>query len=230
MFFDPMYFIFLLPAIALAGWAQLKVRSAIAEAREVPAKSRLSGAEAATYILRSHGLQNVGVEVTSGVMGDHYDPRAKVLRLSPDVYHNRSVASLSIAAHEAGHAIQDAEGYAPLTIRNAVVPMASFGSNASWFLLFAGYLFQSYNLILVGIGLFSVVVFFQIVNLPVEYNASARAKEILTSNSLITPQEDGLVKRVLSAAALTYVAATVTSLLTLLYYLMRFGVLGGDRK
>ena len=224
MYFDPMYFVFLLPAILLAGWAQLKVRTAFSEASRVTPSSGLSGAEAAAAILSSHGLRNVGVEVTNGFLGDHYDPRHKVLRLSPDVYRGRSLAALGVAAHEAGHALQDAQGYAPLVVRNAIVPLASVGSNLSWGLLLVGMLLNWFNLVLLGIALFSLVVVFQVINLPVEYNASARAKEILLSRGIISPAEQGMVSNVLSAAAMTYVAATITAILTLLYYLIRFGV------
>ncbi|MCB0339257.1 MAG: zinc metallopeptidase [Bdellovibrionales bacterium] len=230
MFFDPMYLVFILPAILLAGYAQLKVRSTYAQASQYSPRSGMSGAEAASQILRAYGLHRVGIELSEGQLSDHYDPREKVLRLSPDVYRGRSLAALGIAAHEAGHAIQDAKHYAPLVARNAIVPMASFGSSASWIMLMAGLMINSFNLVLFGIVLFSLVVIFQLINLPVEYDASSRAKEVLVSKGLISPDELPIVKNVLSAAALTYVAATLTSILTLLYYLVRFGVIGGRRE
>ncbi|MDO8628985.1 MAG: zinc metallopeptidase, partial [Phycisphaerales bacterium] len=151
------------------------------------------------------------------------DPKHKVLRLSPDVYQGRTLASLGIAAHEVGHAIQDAAGYGPLAIRNGLVPMASIGSNISILLIIAGLVLSAmvpgaHFLAVAGLGLFAVVVLFQLVNLPVEYNASARARQILLSNGMITADEDRVVGKVLSAAALTYVAATITAILTLLYY------------
>ncbi|MCB0323813.1 MAG: zinc metallopeptidase [Bdellovibrionales bacterium] len=227
--FDPMYFLFLLPAIALAGWAQLRVRSTFNEAHQIAAASRLSGAQVAQQILAAEGISDVGIERAEGFLGDHYDPRHKVLRLSDDVYNGRSLAALGIAAHEVGHAVQHAQRYAPLVVRNAVVPMASFGSNASWFLLFLGAMMSSFNLILAGIFLYSTVVFFQLVNLPVEFDASSRARAILLRRGIVSPAEDKTVGKVLNAAAMTYVAATITAVLTLLYYLMRFGLLG-DRE
>lgn len=225
MYFDPLYFLFLLPAILLSVWAQLKVRSTFAKASEIRPSSGMSGAEAGAAILSSYGLSSVRVEMTQGFLGDHYDPRQKVLRLSPDVYQGRSLAAVGVAAHEAGHALQDAQGYKPLVVRNAIVPTASIGSNLSWVLLFLGFMLSSFSLIALGIALFSAVVLFQIVNLPVEYNASARAKDVLVRYNIISPSERGAVSRVLDAAALTYVAATITAILTLLYYLYRSGLL-----
>lgn len=226
-YFDPMYFVFLAPALLLAGWAQLSVKRAYAQASQVASSAQLSGAEAARRLLESQGVRNVRVEETGGMLSDHYDPKKKVLRLSQDVYSGRSLAALGIAAHEAGHAFQDAEGYAPLVLRNGIVPLASFGSSASWFLMFGGFLLGSMNLIILGIGLFSLVVVFQLVNLPVEFNASSRARKLLLSSGLVATEEDQTVGKVLNAAALTYVAATVSAILTLLYYLWRMGLLGG---
>ncbi len=222
-FFDPMYFVYVGPAILLALWAQMKVKTAYAQASRLRARSGLSGAETAQRILNAYGITSVAIEPAKSFLGDHYDPRQKVLRLSPDVYQGRSLASLGIAAHEVGHAIQDAAGYGPLAIRNGLVPMASIGSNISIFLIIAGAILSAmvpgaHYLAVVGLGMFAVVVLFQIVNLPVEYNASARAREILLNNSMITTEEDRVVGKVLSAAALTYVAATITAVLTLLYY------------
>ena len=228
--FDPMYFMFLGPALLLGIWAQFKFKSAYATASQIETSSRLSGAQVARGILDSFSLQNVGIEPSHGFMSDHYDPKAKMLRLSPEVYEGRSIASLGIAAHEAGHAIQDAQRYAPLVMRNGIVPMAAIGSNASWFLLFMGFLLNSMNFIILGIGLFSLVVVFQLINLPVEFDASRRAKELLVSKGFISPQEQRAVAKVLDAAALTYVAATVTAILTLLYYLMRSGLIGGNSR
>ena len=151
-----------------------------------------------------------------------------MLRLSPDVYHGSSLAALGVAAHEVGHAIQDAEKYSMLVVRNAIVPMASMGSNASWIIMMIGFFMSSMNLILLGVGLFSLVVIFQVVNLPVEFDASKRAKEILVNRGFISPQEQAGVARVLDAAAMTYVAATISAILTLLYYLWRLGIIGGS--
>jgi len=231
--FDPLYFIMLIPAMLLAGWAQMKVKSAFARASKMPASGRMSGAEAAHRILQAHGLQRVAIEETRGFLGDHYDPRAKVLRLSRDVYHGRSLASMGVAAHEAGHAIQDASGYAPLKLRNGIVPLAHVGSSLSMIIFIVGMVLSAtaigQGLILVGIVLFSLTVVFQLVNLPVEFDASKRARQVLVANGIVAQREDAEVGKVLNAAALTYVAATVSAILTLLYLLMRSGLLGGSR-
>jgi Zn-dependent membrane protease YugP len=168
-------------------------------------------------------------------MTDHYDPRHKVLRLSEPVYAGRSLAALGIAAHEAGHAMQDARGYAPLRLRNGLVPLASFGGGLAWIIIFAGFLLSQVShtlgnhLVLLGIGAFSLVVVFQLVNLPVEYDASRRARVALIDGGLISQDEDVYVRKVLDAAALTYVAATLSSVMTLLYFLFRSGLIGGRR-
>jgi len=220
MFFNPMYFLFIAPAVLLGLWAQMRVKSTYAEARRQAAP--LSGAAAARHILNSSGLQDVGVEQVGGFLSDHYDPRAKVLRLSPEVYQSRSLAAVGIAAHEAGHAIQDAKDYGPLVIRNAAVPAANFGSSAGIILLILGAVMNFLPLLLLGIGLFGVVVFFQVVNLPVEFNASSRAKAQLVELGIVDRQELKHVDKVLDAAAWTYVAATLQAVLTLLYYIMIF--------
>ena len=182
---------------------------------------------AARRILDAAGLHNVAIEAIPGQLSDHYDPRHKVLRLSADNYHEHSLAAVGIAAHEAGHAIQDAAGYIPLVVRNLAVPAANFGSGASMFLLLFGVLFNWFGLILLGIIAFSGVVVFQLVNLPVEFNASSRAKALLVEYGIVNQYEMGPVNNVLNAAALTYVAATLQSVLTLLYYVMVFT--GGRR-
>ena len=226
MFFDPWYFIYIAPALLLAFWAQMKIRSTYATAQEQPAP--LSGAAAARHILDSAGLQNVDIEEVPGHLSDHYDPRHKVLRLSYDVSRQRSLAAVGIAAHEAGHAIQDARNYAPLVVRNAAVPVAGFGSGVSWILLLIGMVLGIPSLLWIGIGAFACVVVFQLVNLPVEFNASSRAKEQLVALGIVEPQQMVYVNKVLNAAAMTYVAATLQSVLTLLYYIMRFT--GGSRE
>jgi Zn-dependent membrane protease YugP len=172
-------------------------------------------------VLDGAGLHHVGIEMVPGHLSDHYDPRDKILRLSPEVFQSRSLAAVGIAAHEAGHALQDAHGYAPLVIRNAAVPAASFGSGISWLLLVLGVIFTNPYLLWAGIAAFGAVVFFQLVNLPVEFNASSRAKAELVGLGIVRHQEMGAVNSVLNAAALTYVAATLQSVLTLLYYIMR---------
>jgi|CXWL01.1.fsa_nt_gi Zn-dependent membrane protease YugP len=232
MIFDPIYFLFVGPAILLAMWAQFRVKSAYAQAAQHTARSGLSGAETAQRILNAYGIPNVAIEPVKSFLGDHYDPKHKVLRLSPEVYHGRSLASLGIAAHEVGHAIQDSTGYGPLAIRNGLVPMASVGSNLSVIMVIVGMAIGAAlpwgrYIAVAGLGLFAVVVLFQLVNLPVEYNASARARDILVRQGMVTVEEDRVVKKVLSAAALTYVAATITAILTLLYLVVR--VYGGRR-
>lgn len=221
MILDPLYFIIVGPGILLAIWAQFKVHSAFNAGKQVRAASGLSGAEVAYRILEFFGLERVvGIELTQGMLGDHYDPLHKTLRLSPDVYNGHSLAALGIAAHEVGHAIQHARGYAPLKLRNAIVPMASIGSNLSYFVIFMGLIMSSAGLIMAGLVLFSTVVFFQLVNLPVEFDASRRAKEVLVQRGFISNAESATVNNVLGAAAMTYVAATVSSILTLVYYLL----------
>jgi uncharacterized protein len=218
MFFDPMYFLYIAPAVLLGLWAQMRIHTAYAQAQQLPAP--LSGAAAARHILDSAGLQGVSIEQIPGRLSDHYDPRDKVLRLSPEVYESRTLAAVGIAAHEAGHAMQDALAYAPLAIRNAVVPVAGIGSNVGVILIVIGAVMRMNPvLIWAGIALFSAFVAFQIVNLPVEFNASARAKVQLVSLGIINEEELHYVSKVLSAAALTYVAATLQAIMTLLYYL-----------
>ena len=212
--------IFIAPALILGLWAQYRVKSTYNSAARVPAS--LSGAAAARHILNSAGLYDVDIEQVPGHLSDHYDPRSRVLRLSPDVYHGASQASVGIAAHEAGHAIQHARNYAPLVIRNAAVPAANFGSNASFIMLMLGMFLQMPFLILLGIAVFGAFVFFQVVNLPVEFDASARAKAQLVDLGIVPRQEMTYVNKVLNAAALTYVAATLQAVLTLLYYILRF--------
>jgi uncharacterized protein len=221
MFFDPWYFLYIAPAMLLAFLAQMWVQSAYAKAREVPA--RMSGASAAREVLNSAGLSGVEIEEIPGRMTDHYDPRHKVLRLSSDVYHSRSQAAVGIAAHEAGHAIQDAKHYAPLVVRNLAVPAANFGSGLGIWMVVLGAIAGIQPLVVVGIIAFSCVVAFQLINLPVEFDASARAKRLLVDQQIVSPAEMGHVKSVLNAAALTYVAATLQAILTLLYLLARFG-------
>ncbi len=218
MIFDPMYFVFIGPAILLAAWAQYRVKSAYARGSKHQARSGLSGAQTAQRILNAYGISDVAIEPVQSFLGDHYDPRKKVLRLSPDVYHGRSLASLGIAAHEVGHAIQHAHSYGPLALRSALVPMASVGSNLSIFLILGGFFLQMAGLAVAGIVLFGFVVLFQLINLPVEFNASSRARQILLNQGMVTAEEDLVVGKVLSAAAMTYVAATLTAILTLLYY------------
>jgi uncharacterized protein len=226
------YLLWMAPALLLAFWAQWKVRGTYAAAAEVP--SRLSGAAAARHILDSAGLQNISIEPIAGQLTDHYDPNAKVLRLSEGVFGSRSAAAVGIAAHEAGHALQDAQRYAPLVIRNIAVPAAQFGSGIGVVLLMlgAGLAFRGVAagtpLIWLGIAGFACVAAFQLINLPVEFDASNRAKQLLISHGIVGNQEMTYVNDVLNAAAWTYVAATLQSVLTVLYYVMQFT--GGSRN
>jgi Zn-dependent membrane protease YugP len=197
------------------------------------ASTGITGAQTAYAILQAEGISDVGIEPIAGQLSDHYDPTTKTLRLSEGVYGSDSLAALGIAAHEVGHALQDAHRYPLMVLRGALVPMASFGSGMSWVVIMAGMFMLAMHLVLgkvvllAGIGLFSLTVLFQLVNLPVEFDASRRARIALVQHGLIAPDEDEVVKRVLDAAALTYVAATLTTVLTLLYYLWRSGLLGG---
>ncbi len=229
MFFDPLYFLILAPGILLALWAQLRVKSAYAEADRIAAASGYTGAQAASALLHAAGVPPVDIEPVQGFLSDHYVPGQHVLRLSPPVYAGRSLAALGIAAHEAGHAIQDADHYPLLVVRNGLVPLAGIGSNLSWIIIFAGFVLGWAGLVYLGIIAFAIVVLFQLINLPVEFDASRRARVALVGSNLITPEEDVIVGRVLHAAALTYVAATLTSALTLIYFLIRSGLLGGGR-
>jgi Zn-dependent membrane protease YugP len=222
MFFDPVYFLFLAPALLLAFIAQMRIRSTYAAAQQVPAN--LSGAAAARHMLDSAGLHDVAIEPIPGELSDHYDPRAKVLRLSEGVYAQRSLAAVGIAAHEAGHALQDAQRYAPLVIRNLAVPAASFGGNISFLMIIAGAIIPGWKfLIPLGIIAFSAVVVFQLINLPVEFDASNRAKRQLVEYGIVPQQQMTYVNSVLNAAAWTYVAATLQAIGTLLYLVFRFG-------
>jgi Zn-dependent membrane protease YugP len=216
----------LAPALLLGLWAQARVKSAFARGAEEPAP--MSGAAAARYVLDSAGLHNVDIEPVEGHMTDHYDPSSKVLRLSPQVYGGQSMAAVGVAAHEAGHAIQDARGYSMLMLRNAIVPLANFGGGISMTLMMIGFLLSSLMLIKIGIIAFSAMVFFQLVNLPVEFDASRRAKAELDALGVVPRHEQEHVRQVLNAAAWTYVAGTLQSVLTLLYFVIRFGGGGHD--
>lgn len=216
MIFDPRYFLFLAPAILLMLWAQMRVKSAFAHGMRIPAP--LSGAAAARHILDQAGCQHVDIEETHGQLSDHYDPRSRVLRLSRDVYHSRSAAAVGIAAHEAGHALQHAQRYFPLVIRNAAVPAATFGPTAFMILLIIGMVIQSMGLVLLGLVAYCGLLFFQLVNLPVEFDASNRAKRVLGELNIVDQEGAIAVRSVLNAAGWTYVAATLQTLMTILYW------------
>jgi Zn-dependent membrane protease YugP len=230
MFFDPIYFLFALPGLALSLWAQFKVKSTFGRYSQVPAQSGMSGAEAARELIRRRGIEGVSVEATPGTLSDHYDPFHKVLRLSQDVYAGRSLAALGVAAHEAGHAIQHAQAYGPLKFRSLLVRPANLGSNLGVILTGVGLMLQASSLTLIGILLFSAAVLFTLVTLPVEFDASRRAVIALRELGMVTAEESNGAKAVLDAAAWTYVAAALTAVLQLLYFLMRAGLLGGRRQ
>ena len=220
LIWDPLYYILALPALLLGLWAEMRIKIAYSQAQQRPAP--LSGAAAARHILDSAGIQNVEIEAIPGNLTDHYDSRAKVLRLSEEVYQSRTLAAVGIAAHESGHAIQDARAYAPLTMRNAIVSTANIGSSLGMLLFFLGMMLHMNQLLMhIGIVLFGCVVVFQLINLPVEFNASNRAKAQLVQLGIINEEELVYVKKVLSAAALTYVAATLQAIMTLVYLIMR---------
>lgn len=230
MYFDTTYLLITLPGLALSLWASFKVKSTFAKYSQVQAQSGLSGAEAARELLRSRGVRDVRVEQTEGFLSDHYDPAAKTLRLSPDVYSGRSLASLGVAAHEAGHALQHASGYGPLKFRSWVVKPATLGSNLGVYIMLGGLFLQATSIVWLGVVMFSAFVAFTLITLPVEFNASSRAVAALQGAGMITAQEAEPTKRVLDAAALTYVAAAISAVLQLVYFLWRAGLFGGRRE
>jgi Zn-dependent membrane protease YugP len=216
MIFDPWYFVWVAPALLLAFWAQWKVKSSFAAASREPAP--LSGAAAARHILDAAGFRDVTIEQVPGQLTDHYDPRTKVLRLSEGVYGSRSLAAVGIAAHEAGHALQDAENYSVMAVRNAAVGAANFGSGFGGIVFIIGLAMALKPVAWLGLALFSGTVFFQLVNLPVEIDASNRAKAALVNLGIVPAADMPAVNSVLNAAAWTYVAGTLQAVLTLLYY------------
>lgn len=220
-FFNPLYLVFALPALILGLWAQARVRSAFARYSKVRAASGITGAQAARRILDANGLYNVAVERVSGFLSDHYDPRSKTLRLSPNVYESPSLASVGVAAHEAGHALQDQQAYAPLKLRSAMVPSVQIGSWLGPIIFFIGLMMSSAagnTIAWIGLIFFGATAVFALVTLPVEFDASKRAKQLLVSQGIVGAQEMQGVNSVLDAAALTYVAGAVQAIMTLLYY------------
>ncbi|WP_429699415.1 zinc metallopeptidase [Alteribacter keqinensis] len=206
-------------------WAQMRVKSAFKKYSQVPASSGMSGAEVAKKILNDNGIYDVTVEPVKGKLTDHYDPRSKTVRLSESNYYGNSVAGAAVAAHEVGHAIQDAEDYAFLRFRHALVPVANLGQNFSFFLILAGMLLTQTNLLLAGIVLMSFAVLFQLVTLPVEFNASSRAMDQVISVGVIRNDEEKQTKKVLNAAALTYVAGAVVAVLELVRFILMYFVM-----
>lgn len=225
---DPLYYIILAPALLLGMWAQWRVRSAFQDGMIRPAP--LSGAAAARLILDQGGLHDVPIEEVPGELSDHYDPRTNTVRLSSAVYRTRSLAAVGIAAHEVGHALQHSQHYAPLVMRNFAVPAAVVGPNLSMMLIIFGAMLRFPPMISIGLVIFSGVVAFQLINLPVEFDASARAKRLLSELNVVDSDGSAVVRNVLSAAAWTYVAGTLQAILTLAYLVLRFGGSGRSRN
>jgi Zn-dependent membrane protease YugP len=228
MYFDPMYFLFIAPAFIFSLWASWRTKANFKTYSKVPVSSGMSGAEAARRLLDGAGINDVQIGRSRGMLSDHYNPVNKTLALSDGVFDSRSLAAVGIAAHEAGHAIQHAKHYGPLKLRSMLVPTASIGSNLGYMVMLLG-LFISPNLVLVGAVLFSAVLIFQIVTLPVEFDASNRAKALVVEKGIVGVAERRGMDKVLNAAAMTYVAAVASSISTLLYFLVRSGLLGGSR-
>ena len=220
MFFDPMYFIIVGPGMLLALWASFKVKSTFKRYSGVAIANRMSGAQVARELLSRSGIQNVAVEEHQGFMSDHYHPIKRVVRLSPDVYRGQSISAVGVAAHEVGHAIQHHQRYALMQVRQNLVGPANVGSSFSWILVMLGIFLHMAGMVWLGIILFSGVVLFQLVTLPVELDASKRAKVNLIQTGIISSAEGVHVGKVLNAAAMTYVAALITSILTLLYFVL----------
>ena len=222
-YFDPTYILIIIAAI-ISLIVQWRVNSAFSKYSRVASMSGMTGAQAARMILQSNGINDVSVQRISGKLTDHYNPSTKVLNLSESVYGSTSVAAIGVAAHECGHAIQHARGYFPLSLRTALVPVANIGSQLSWVFIIVGAILSfNQTLITIGIIMFSAAVLFQLVTLPVEFNASARALEQLESNGILYRDEVSQTRKVLSAAALTYVAAAATAILQLLRLIILFG-------
>ncbi len=221
MYFDPVYFLFVGPALLLSLWASWKTKSTFKKYSRVPTFGGLTGAQAAQRLLDQAGIHDVEIVAHRGTLTDHYNPLKKTLALSEPVYGSTSIAAVGVACHEAGHAIQHAKAYKPLWLRSALVPTVGIGSKLGMGSIFAGMIFHSNSLILVGALLFSTVLLFQLVTLPVEFDASHRAKKLTVAYGIVSGSESIGVNKVLNAAALTYVAAAISTLMTLLYYLMR---------
>lgn len=221
MIFDPVYFLFIIPPLLLSLWASWKTKSAFKKYSRVPVATGLSGADAAARLLDAAGIRDVKVVRSRGMLSDHYNPTTKTLALSEGVHDSRSVAAVGIAAHEAGHAIQHARSYKPMWLRSLLVPTANIGSNLGYMVMLFGLLLSSAEMIYVGAILFAAVLLFQLVTLPVEFDATARAKALVVENGIVSVAERPGMDKVLNAAAMTYIAAAVSTLMTLLYFLMR---------
>ncbi len=221
-YFDYYYLILVVPTLLLAIWAQVQVKTTYRKYSRVPNSRGMTGAYAAQAVLNFYGITDVRIERVSGNLTDHYDPRSKVIRLSDGVYNSSTVAAIGIACHEAGHAAQHAENYAPIKIRNAIIPVCNIGSTIGIPLALIGWIFSFSILIYVGLGLYAAVFIFQVATLPVEFNASRRAIKVIDETQLLRDDEIGGAKKVLAAAAMTYVASMIVSLANLLRLLLRF--------
>jgi len=236
MYMDPLYWLFIGAGMLLSLWAQFRVKSAFSRYSQVASRSGLTGADVAQRILQANGINGVRIEGIRGSLTDHYDPKTRTLRLSEGVYGTRSIAAAGIAAHEVGHAIQHAQNYGPLKFRSAWVPVANLGGGLSMMVIMAALALggaataTGQSLATAGILMFATTTVFTLVTLPVEFDASRRALATLESGGVMPKDEIAGARKVLSAAALTYVAAFVTSLLTLFYYLVRLGFVGGNRN
>lgn len=217
------YFIFMVPALIVTLWAQFKMKSTFSKYNQVPTIQGLTGAQAARRILDMNGLQSVQIEMVQGNLSDHYDPKTNIVRLSQATYGQATVGAVGVAAHECGHAVQHAEGYGPIKVRSALVPISNLGSTLSVPLIIIGLLLGFTQLAYVGIALFGLAVLFQLVTLPVEFNASSRAIATLDQSGMVTPEENNGVRKVLTAAALTYLAGLLSSVMQLLYFVTLAG-------
>lgn len=229
MFFDPIFLLIGIPPLLLSLWASFQVKATFNHYHQVRARSGVSGAEAAAHLLQAKGVQGVKIEEVQGFLSDHYDPFAKTLRLSPDVYRGHSLAAIGVAAHEAGHAIQHATAYGPLKFRSMVVKPAQIGSNLGPYLLMGGMAMHSTGMVLAGVVLFAFFTLFTLVTLPVEFDASRRAVVALQEAGIVGGSEAEDTWKVLRAAAMTYVAGAIAAITQLLYFLWRAGLLGGSR-
>ncbi len=219
MLFSSSYFLFIIPPMLLLLYAQWRVKSTFNKYSKIPNQRGMSGAEVARALLDANGLRDIPVEMINGELSDHYDPRSRTMRLSKPVYMSRSVAALGIAAHETGHAIQQQRGYVPLQLRSAIAPAASIGSNLGWIMILAGVFIQMTALAWLGIAFFAAGTVFALITLPVEFNASSRAMNMLTTMGIVDRTEADQNRQVLNAAALTYVAGFVAALMQMLYWL-----------
>lgn len=227
MLFDPLYLLAVLPALVLGLWAQSRVKANFNKYAKIATMRGVTGAQVARTLLDAHGLHDVRVEAAKGYLTDHYDPRSKTLRLSEATYRSPSVAAAGIAAHEMGHALQHAQGYAPLQIRSTLVPAVQFGTGIGPYLFMGGLFLQMTSLAWVGVILYAGATLFALITLPVEFDASNRAKALLVRQGILVGPEMEGVNKVLNAAALTYVAAAIQSIGTLLYFVLRLS--GGSR-